>query len=99
MIEALKKFSAATNNEFFDAEYNGGEWMIDAVETHETIDQFIESSAKWNESSSVVFGEIAGFKFAAWKKMQAVKNQPRHALSIIDFGEIRFALDVDLSML
>ena len=44
MNEQLKAFAAATNNELFDPEYKGGEWMVEAVETHETLEDFAESS-------------------------------------------------------
>lgn len=97
--EQLQAFAAATNNEIFDAEYNGGEWMTRHVETHETLDQFEESSQHWAERSSVQRGEIAGCKFLAWAKAQAVKGQPRDAMSVVDFGDIRIALPgTDLSV-
>lgn len=95
--EKLAAFAAATNNELFDAEYNGGEWMVEAVETHETLDQWIDSAKNWNERSAMQRGEIAGFPFLAWAKCQAVKGQPRRSMSVIDFGDVRFAIDSDLT--
>lgn len=97
MTENLKKFAAATNNELFDADYKGGEWMVEAVETHETLEQWEESAKSWNERSPMKSGEIAGFPFRAWKQVQAVKDQPRRAMSVIDFGDVRFAIDADLT--
>lgn len=97
MTEKLAAFAAATNNELFDAEYNGGEWMVEAVETHETLGQWEEASKGWNECSSMKSGEIAGFPFRAWKQVQAVKGQPRRAMSVVDFGDVRFAIDTDLT--
>lgn len=92
MIDKLKKFAAATNNELFDTEYKGGEWMCEAVETQETLEQWEESSKGWNERTAMQSGEIAGFPFRAWKSTQAVKGQPRQSMSVVDLGDVRFAL-------
>ncbi len=97
MTEKLAAFAAATNNELFDADYKGGEWMVEAVETHETLEQWEESSKGWNERSAMKTGEIAGFPFRAWKQVQAVKGQARRAMSVIDFGDVRYAIDSDLT--
>lgn len=99
ILEKLAVFAAATNNEIFDAEYNGGEWMTRHVETHETLEQFEESSRYWNERSNVQRGEIAGFKFLSWANAQAAKGQPRDSISVVDFGDVRIALPgTDLSV-
>jgi len=90
--ENLAKFAAATNNELFDAEYKGGEWMVEAVETHETLEQFEESSKNWNERTAMKTGEIAGFSFRSWKTAQSVKGAPRQSMSVIDLGGVRIAL-------
>ena len=90
--ENLKKFAAATNNELFDADYKDGEWMVEFVETHETLEQFEESSKGWNERTAMKTGDIAGFPFRAWKTAQAVKGQPRQSMSVIDLGDVRIAL-------
>lgn len=99
MNEVLKKFAAATNNELFDAEYRGGEWMVDHVETQETIDQFIESSAHWSERSPMKQGVLGDLPFVAWKLTQASPGKARQSMSVIDLGEVRIALPgTDLSM-
>lgn len=90
--ENLKKFAAATNNELFDSDYKGGEWMAEAVETHETLEQFEESSKGWNERTAMNTGEICGFPFRAWKSAQAVKGQPRQSMSVVDLGDVRIVL-------
>lgn len=97
MNTQFQAFAAATNNELFDPEYNGGEWMIEAVETRETIENFVEASNSYAECSREKFGEIAGFKFVAFAKVQVRKGQPRRQLSVIDFGDLRVALDCDLT--
>ena len=94
----LKAFAAATNNELFDPEYKGGDWMVDAVETHETLEQFAESSQNWAARTARKSGEIGGFKFIAWASCQAVKGQPRRKMSVVDLGDVRYAIDADLSM-
>ena len=99
MTENLKKFAAATNNELFDADYKGGEWMTDAVETQETLEQWEESSNGWNERTAMKTGEIAGFPFRAWKSAQAAKGQPRQSMSVVDLGDVRIVLPgTDLSV-
>lgn len=90
--QQLIAFGTATNSEIYDPEYKGGEWMTRNVETHETLEQFEESSRQWAERSAVTRGEIGGFKFLAWSKAQAVKGQAREAMSVVDFGDIRIAL-------
>ncbi len=95
----LAAFAAATNNELFDADYGDGEWMVEFVETHETLQQFEESSKSWNERTAMKTGEIAGFPFRAWKSAQAMKGQPRQSMSVIDLGDVRIALPgTDLSV-
>ena len=92
MTEKLAVFAAAVNNELFDAEYKNGEWMVESVETRETLDQFEESAKNWNERSSMTSGQIAGFPFISWRNAQPIKGQARQAMSVIDFGDVRFAL-------
>lgn len=97
--ENLAKFAAATNNELFDPEYKGGEWMVESVETQETLEQWEESSKGWNERTAMKTGEIGGFPFRAWKSAQAVKGQPRQSMSVVDLGDVRIALPgTDLSV-
>ncbi len=97
MNTQLQAFAAATNNELFDADYNGGEWMIEAVETRETIEHFVEASNGYRECTREKFGEIAGFKFVAFSEVQVRKGDQRRQLSVIDFGDVRYALDCDLT--
>lgn len=98
MNEQLKAFAAATNNELFDADYKSGEWMVERVETQETIEQFIESSARWSERSPMKSGTIGGFPFVAWKLTQASAGKSRQSMSVVDLGNVRIALPgTDLS--
>lgn len=88
----LVAFASATNNELFDADHKGGEWMVEFVETHETLEQFEESSKGWNERTAMNSGTIAGFPFRSWKNAQAVKGAARQSMSVIDLGDVRIAL-------
>lgn len=92
LADKLAEFGTATHNELFDTEYNGGEWMVSHVETHETLADWEASSIGWQERSPMVRGKIAGFPFLAWNRMQALKGMPRDHVSVIDFGDIRIAL-------
>jgi len=94
MTEKLAAFATATQNELFDAEYG---WMTEAVETRETIEDFLEASHSYNECTREKFGEIAGMKFVAFSKVQPRKGDQRRALSVIDFGDLRIAIDADLT--
>jgi hypothetical protein len=93
----IAAFAAATNNELFDADYKGGTWMIDAVQTSETIDQIIDSAKNWAEKSTPTHGVIAGFPFVSYSKMQARRGDARRSLSVVDFGDVRYVLECNLS--
>jgi hypothetical protein len=95
--QSLRAFAAATNSELYDPDYSGGQWMIEAVETQETIADFVAASASYQEATAPKFGQIAGFKFVAFSKVQARKGDQRRELSVIDFGFARFALNADLT--
>jgi hypothetical protein len=93
--ETLRAFAAATNNELYDPDYKGGEWMIEATETQENIADFVAASRTYQEATAPKFGQIAGFRFVAFSKVQVHKGDPRQNLSVIDLGFARFALNTD----
>ena len=95
--QKIAAFAAATKNMLFDADYNGGEWMVYSVETSETLDQIIESSKGWAEKTAVNHGVIAGFPFVSYAKMQARRGDARRSLSVVDFGDVRYILECNLS--
>lgn len=98
MNKKLKEFSAATNNELYDADEGYEEWMVEAVETQETIDDFKAARAGWNEKGNLqAEGTIAGFPFITWSSVQAMKGQPRRNVSVIDFDDCRIVLDADIT--
>lgn len=98
LSEKLAAFAKSTNNELFDADYKSGEWMVNAVETQETLEQFLISADQWVSRVGQYSGEIAGFKFVSWKSCQAVAGQARRSLSVIDFGDVRYAIETNLSI-
>lgn len=89
-----EKFAAVSKTTFGNNLFDG-EWMIEAVETQETLDQFNESKKEWNEYSGRVEGDVAGFKFLGWSSVQMKKGDARRSLTVIDFGNFRIALDFD----
>ena len=93
----IAAFGAATNNELFDPDYKSGKWMIDAVQTSETLDQIIDSAKCWAEKSAANHGVIAGFPFVSYSKMQARRGDARRSLSVVDFGDVRYVLECNLS--
>lgn len=93
----LRAIHDLTGGDLYDADYRGGEWMVEAVQTHETIDQFIESAAKWAERSKMQRGTIAGMPCVVWERVQAHRGQPRRSMAVIDMGDVRYAVDHTLS--
>lgn len=93
----LQALHDLTGGDLYDAEWKGGEWMCEAVRTHETIDQFIESSQAWAERSAMKRGTIAGLSCVVWERVQAVRGQARRSMAVIDFGDVRVALDHTLA--
>ena len=96
--EALLEFAALTKNEFYDPEWHGGEWMIESVETHETIADFVEASAGWKEHGRKENGFIGDFPFVSWRDVQVKKGVQRQDLSVIDLGDVRYVLNMNLAM-
>ena len=95
--EALAKFHAATGGELYDANWEGGSWMCEAVQTRDDLIGFVLASKNFRERGGLEFGELAGFPFVQFGFVQVAKGKPRRRLSVIDFGEFRFAFDIDLS--
>ena len=94
--EKLLEISKATNGNVYDADFEGGTWMMESVKTHETIDQFIESSQNWNERSAMQRGTVGGCPFVVWKNVQVRKGAQRRSMAVIDLGDVRYAIDAEL---
>ena len=67
-IEALDKFNEATDNEFYDEEFFENGWIEEVQETKQTIEDFIESSKNWNESSKPQTGTLNGLSYVYFAK-------------------------------
>ena len=93
MFAAVSK--TTMGNVLFDADYKGGEWMIEAVETQETLKDWDNSKNNWTECLGRVEGEVAGFKFLGWSKAQLKAGSQRRAVTVVDFGNFRIVLDFD----
>ena len=98
-----EKFTAVSKTTFgnflFDPDYKGGEWMVSAVETQEALADWDDSKKYWNQCAGRLEGEVAGFKFLGWSKVQMVKGESRRSITVIDFGNFRMVLDCDPSQL
>ena len=91
----IEKFAAVSKATFGNCIFSDGQWLIEAVETQETLNNYNDSRLTWNECAGRLEGEVAGFKFLGWSKIQPKKGDPRRSLTIVDFGDVRVALDFD----
>jgi hypothetical protein len=95
--EALAAIHEATGGDIYDAVWQGGEWMVETVETHETIEDFIAASANYAECSKMQRGTVGGVPAISFAQVQVRKGVPRRPLSILDLGDIRVAVNADVS--
>ena len=95
--EALAAIHEATGGDIYDTEWQGGEWMVDAIETHETIEDFIAASANYAECSRMQRGTVGGVPAISFAQVQARKGDQRRPLSVLDLGEIRVAVSAELA--
>lgn len=99
---ALNAFAAATNGELYDLDLDpNGEiygWMVEAVETQESIADFVTASEAYSERTAPKHGVIAGFQVVSFREVQLRRGATRRPLSVVDFGTARFVLDADLSV-
>jgi hypothetical protein len=95
----LAAFNLATAEEVYDTSfvYSKRGWMIDAIETQETIEQFEEASALWAERTTPKRGTFAGMPYIFWSKVQTRSGARRRKVCVVDFGDCRMALDFDPS--
>jgi hypothetical protein len=90
--DMYKKFSDSTPDNNLYEENN---WLIGAVETGETLQDFENSRKSWNECKSRTEGELSGFKYLCFSGVQIKKGDIRRAMTVVDFGELRVVLDFD----
>ena len=73
----------------FDAAGHDGLDMDDLVLTRETIEDFKVSAQTWAECKEISDEEYMGHKAVEFGGVQVNSGTKRHALTVIDFGEVR----------
>ncbi|MFN3961352.1 MAG: hypothetical protein ACK4NQ_00065 [Fimbriimonadaceae bacterium] len=69
--------------------------MAEAVETHETIDDFIDAAFDWREwDRTLDKGTVGGCAFVHFGRVQALRGQDRSPLTVVDLGDVRVALRI-----
>ncbi len=95
--EALQALHQATGGDLYDADYEGGTWMVTATETADTLDQFVVASEGWSELGCVRECRVAGLRCVYFGEVQARKGDTRRELTVIDLGDVRVAVAADVS--
>lgn len=65
--------------------------MDDLVKTAETLDDFKVSAQTWAECKGISDETYNGFSAVEFDAVQVNPGQQRHALTVIDFGDTRYA--------
>lgn len=81
--ETILAAFAAAGHEYIEIE--------DLAETTDTLDQFRDAAKGWNECKSIDVEEYDGFASLEFDGVQVRKGDKRTALTVIDFGDRRFA--------
>lgn len=68
--------------------------MDDLVKTSETLDDFKVSAQTWAECKAIHDGEYGGFPAVDFDGVQVNTGQPRHGLTVIDFGDVRYSFKI-----
>jgi len=79
-IQILAAFEAA-GHEYLD--------LDDLVFTQETLEDFRVSATTWAECKAVSNETYTGFESVEFDGVQVNPGQQRHALTVIDFGDVR----------
>ena len=91
----LEKLALATDGALWNRDYG---WMCEISVTRNTISDFIiASEQEWKEATEKKSGSLAGFHFVAWERVRSRRGQQRCALSVLDIGEFRIAINADLT--
>lgn len=95
--EALQALHDATGGDLYDAVWEGGNWMVPATETADTLDDFVKASEGWNDLGCVRECRVAGLRAVYFGEVQARKGDTRRELTVIDLGDVRVAVAADVS--
>lgn len=74
--------------EMFD-EIGPGITAEDIVWTRETLSDWRNSAQMWNECKAIHDEEVEGYQAILFEGVQINPGQPRRAVVVIDFGEVR----------
>lgn len=94
--EALQALHDATGGDLYDAVWENGAWMVGAVETADSLADFEVATASYAERSAMTTGTIAGLPFISFKRVQVRKSDARQALTVIDLGDVRVAINAEV---
>jgi len=89
----IAALAAATKEDLYDVAYGG--WLMKAVESAETLDDFAAAAPHYAERTAEKRGVVAGMPFIGWAEVQVRKGDQRRSLTVIDFGDRRVALDLE----
>ena len=95
--EALQAIHDATGGDLYSTTWQGGSWMVPAVETRETLADFEAASNNYRECGAITRGTLAGVPFVSFGEVQVRKGDPRRELTVLDLGDVRVALKADVS--
>jgi hypothetical protein len=93
--EALQALHDKTGGDLYDAEYEGGTWMVDCVESNESLRDFEAATFEFAERSFMKTGRICGLTFISFDRVQPRKGDARRSMTVIDLGEVRVVLDCE----
>ena len=94
---ALQALHEVTGGDLYDANWQGGSWMVSATETADTLDDFVKKSEGWNEVGRLREYRVAGLRAVSFGEVQARKGDTRRELTVIDLGDVRVAVAADVS--
>lgn len=87
-VEQFRALEAATRGGLCDE----AGWNTQAVATADTLEDFARAVDGYAESTVMQTGELAGYRFAAWRQVQVRRGDTRRSLSVLDLGDYRIAL-------
>lgn len=93
--QALLKIEEATHGDLYDASRGG--WRVNAVKTTKTLAAFEAESKNYAAPGQAQRGKLAGFDFIYLGLIQPSIGYPLFPFSVIDLGEVRFAIYENLN--
>ena len=95
VTEQVLALNTAMNDDLYGGEEYG--FMCKVTETDEGIYAFLEAAPHYAESSKPTHGEIAGFPFVYFGRVQVARAHQRDEMSVVDLGDVRLVLNVNLT--